>query len=470
MTLDVGELVAALPDDGRTESPSNAALQEMLSKLSHKPVPVGSLTRFWILGTMQAKIAAAYLAYWIRSSYATADEKQRQRNEAHLAAAVKLLGGMSYLRGAIMKVGQLLGAYPKVMPELFMETLSKLHFEAPPMHYALIREHMRNELGCDPEDVFDEFETRAFAAASLGQVHRARLRSGERVAVKVQYPNIAATIRSDFRNMKALLAPMRLTANWENLREQFDDMRQTLVRETDYESEAAFLRKARTCFEDGDQIVVPRVFDAYSTKRVLTMEYIDGVHLDDFLATHPPQSRRDHFGTLMMKATFRVCDRSRLWYSDPHPGNFLFCDDGRLGFIDFGCCREFNDDEWDYMRECTEAVYKGEDALEHAVVRAMDRQSVDQVDPGHMRCAIDVAHWVDDCLLHDGPFDFGSEEYIERGVALVTESVRKHYLRSMPLNNWLFRSFLGLRAILYRLRARVDMKHIGDTELRSVRE
>ncbi len=469
MTLNVGELVAALPDESPKEPSANAALHELLSSLSHKKLPVGSLTRFWILGSMQAKIAAAYLAYWIRSSYATADEKERQLNETHLAAAVKVLGGMTYMRGAIMKIGQLLGAYPKVLPEQFMETLSKLHFEAPPMHYALMREHLRNELGRDPEEVFEEFDTRAFAAASLGQVHRARLQSGERVAVKVQYPNIAATIRSDFRNMKALLTPMRLSADWDNLRDQFDDSRRMLETETDYEAEADHLRRASAAFEESDQIVVPKVFDEYSTRRVLTMEHVDGVHLEEFLATNPSQSLRDHFGTLIMRSGFRVCGRARMWYADPHPGNFLFGSDGRLGFIDFGCCRVFSDEDWDYMCECTEAFYEGEEAVRRVLVRAMARESADQVDPGHMRCALDLASWVNGCLVQEEPFDFGSEAYVQEGVELVTEAVRKHYMRSMPLNNWLFKNFLGVRSILYKLRARVDMKSIGDAETRNIR-
>ncbi len=115
-----------------------------------------------------------------------------------------------------MKVGQTLVNFDDLLPDELVKTLEQLHFEAPPMHYALVREHLHNELGGDPETIFAEFETTAFAAASLGQVHRARLKTGEPVAVKVQYPGIARTIRSDFRNLIAVLTPMRLSKDWQN--------------------------------------------------------------------------------------------------------------------------------------------------------------------------------------------------------------------------------------------------------------
>ncbi len=138
--------------------------------------------------------------------------------EAHLRAAVKILRTMGYLRGAAMKLGQALANLPSIVPDQIVETLERLHFEAPPMHFALLRERVRNELGREPEEAFATFDTRAFAAASLGQVHRATLHSGAAVAVKIQYPAIGRSIRSDFRNLSALLLPLRLGRGWEPMK------------------------------------------------------------------------------------------------------------------------------------------------------------------------------------------------------------------------------------------------------------
>jgi predicted unusual protein kinase regulating ubiquinone biosynthesis (AarF/ABC1/UbiB family) len=186
MQTNLADLLAALPKevDEPGASIGEAAIRALIEKLGGVPVPVGRLARMWALGSLKAKIAAAYIAHWVRSLGMGADARQRDLNETHLRAALQLLGSMGYLRGAIMKLGQVLANYPNVVPLEFADVLGRLFFEAPPMHFALLREHVRNELGNKPETLFDDFETEAFAAASFGQVHRARLKgSGRPVAV-----------------------------------------------------------------------------------------------------------------------------------------------------------------------------------------------------------------------------------------------------------------------------------------------
>jgi hypothetical protein len=138
MTLNVEQLVAALPEeiDRELARPPTQALSELLSAMSAQAVPVGAIHRLWSMGTLQAKVALAYLSYWLRSSFAAAGERERLLNETHWRAALKTVAGMSYLRGIAMKAGQTLANYPNLMPEQFVEALSRLNFEAPPMHYS----------------------------------------------------------------------------------------------------------------------------------------------------------------------------------------------------------------------------------------------------------------------------------------------------------------------------------------------
>src|SRR5258708_524215 len=213
---------------------------------------------------------------------------------------------MSYLRGAVMKVGQTLANFPDIVPREFVETLEHLHFDAPPMHWSLLREMAFNELGDDPENLFESFDKRAFAAASLGQVHRARLKGGEEVAVKIQYPGIARSIREDFRNLFLFLLPGRLGKDWENAKDQFENLRTRLECETDYETEAATLARVRPLFREDDGIMVPRVYPQPSTARVLTMDRLGGVHLDEFLAANPSQEQRDEFARKILRAWYRL--------------------------------------------------------------------------------------------------------------------------------------------------------------------
>ena len=132
----VADLIEALPEDVKgADTPSaEMSIAGLVQEMAQRPAPLGRFRRMRVLGTLQAKIAAAYFAYWIRTSYKGIDEKQQELNETHLKAALELLGGMSYLRGAILKVGQMIANYPWVAPEAFADVLGRLHFEAPPMH------------------------------------------------------------------------------------------------------------------------------------------------------------------------------------------------------------------------------------------------------------------------------------------------------------------------------------------------
>jgi len=468
MTLNVHDLVAALPEGIDDVDTPREAAREWMAQLQGRPVPAGALHRLWIMGGLNARIALAYLAYWIRSSYAAKDERELRLNETHLKAALKLLGTMSYLRGAVMKVGQTLAAYPKVLPEQFIDTLSRLHFDAPPMHFSLLREHMRNELGADPEELFAEFETEAFAAASLGQVHRARLKTGERVAVKVQYPNIARTIQSDFRNMMAFLMPMRLGKDWDQIRRQIEDIRVMLGQETDYVREAGLLRRAIELFAPDEGIVVPRVFDAFSTQRVLTMEYLDGVHLNEYLASGPSQAERDEYGRLIMLSSFRIAHAGRIWYADSNPGNYLFLRDGRLGVIDFGCCREFTPYEWDLYCEIGRSYFDGGHRWRNALIRSVGSDPSEPLDEEYVRFLEEYSTWFCYYMKYDDVFDFGNEAYIRRGIELVAEIAKKRYFRSEPMNIWIFRQLVGLRGLAFRLGARINMKELTEQESQGI--
>jgi len=456
-------LPQGLDPEPTAASTPRAALARAAEEASHAPMPLGRLRRGWILGTLPPRIAAGYFAAWIRSSLADDEGRERARHEAHLTAALRCLGTMTYLRGAVAKAGQLLAAWPTLVPDEFAETLAALHFEAPPMHYALVSEVVRAELGGEPDAVFAEFDRVPFAAASLGQVHRARRRDGEEVAVKVQYPGIARTIRSDLANLSLALLPMRFTRDGDLLREQLDDVAATLARETDYEQEAAFQERARESLADLDEIVVPRVHRDLSSPRVLTMERLHGTHLRAFLAGRPSQDERDARGRQVMHAVFRLYYGARLAYADPHPGNFLFLDDGRLGLLDFGCCRAFDAEDWALLELMEDALRVDGDAWTRGLL-ATTRTEPGALRPEQERAIRALADWMWEPLRHEGPFDLGSPDYFPRGVSALRDVLRTRATRSAPLFTWVQRSLLGVRAMTYQLGSRVDMRALHRRE------
>ncbi|MGH9774800.1 MAG: ABC1 kinase family protein [Candidatus Acidiferrales bacterium] len=469
MTPRVSDLISALSEEGSTVSSagelSQENLKELLAELSRRPVPLGSLHRLWSLGELSAQVALAYFALWMRQWFASAEAGKRAASETTLRVALKMFHRLGYLRGAIMKVGQTFGNFPDIVPAQFAETLDKLHFEAPPMHFSLLRELVRNELGNDPEELFATFDTKAFAAASLGQVHLARLKSGEQVAVKIQYPGIARTIDADFRNLGALLFPLRLGKDWEFLKRQFEEIHRMLQQETDYEREAESLRRARDLFKPEEGIVVPQVYKEYSTKRVLTTEYIPGAHLDDFLATNPSQELRNQFGTKMYLSIFRLY-YARMNYADPHSGNYLFMSDGRLGLIDFGCVQNYSEEECELIRLSEQSTWGGPETIREVFRRGAYMTDEDFANEERLNLMKESHAWTCEPIKHEGPFDFGNIEHLQRGIHWFVGLSRHRYTRSHPTYVYFNRSVFGLRALLYRLRAQVDVRALHSRESR----
>jgi aarF domain-containing kinase len=464
MSIKVAELVAALSDlEGNEEAAQEGPLQDVLSDLTRRPGPDGALRRLWAFGGLQAQVALAYLAYWVRSWSLDADRRERALAETHLRAAIKMLRTMGYLRGAAMKLGQALANFPDIVPDQIVETLERLHFEAPPMHFALLREHVRNELGREPEEAFATFDPRAFAAASLGQVHRATLKSGQDVAVKIQYPAIGRSIRSDFRNLSAFLLPLRLGRGWEPVKAQLEEVERVIEQETDYEREAEWQRRARSLLHEDDLILVPRVYDELSTRRVLTMEYLEGVHIHDFLAGNPTQELRDHFGSLIVQAGCRLHYAGRLLYADPHPGNYLFRADGRLGWLDFGCVRPYTDREWECNRLADQAIQSRDEGDTVRSLRAnLGLAEGETIDPEILALNVAYSRCIWRPYWHEGAFDFSDPVYLREGVDLILALGRARIPSPwLPMSAFITRWYLGMTAMLYRLRARVEVRAIN---------
>jgi predicted unusual protein kinase regulating ubiquinone biosynthesis (AarF/ABC1/UbiB family) len=462
----VAELMRALPDESEAAAEA-VPLPEALARGALRPVPVGRFRRMRLLGTLQAKIGAAYVFYWLRGWFRNADEKERLLAEAHWKTAVRMLDSMGYLRGAVMKAGQTLASFPDIAPREFVETLDRLFYDAPAMHWSLLREMVWSELGDDPENLFASFDKRAFAAASLGQVHRARLKSGEDVAVKIQYPGIARTIREDLRNCFLFLLPGRLDKDWEHLKALFDDLCTRLERETDYEAEAGVLAQVRPLFREDEGIVVPRVYPQHSTARVVTMEHLGGVHLDEFLARGPSQEERNEFARKIIRAWYRIFFAGRLLYADFHPGNFLFMDDGRLGVIDFGFMLPLDDELWRLLRNMDRALTTGRHEDRVASIKEWSWIKDEAADADYLRLAVEYADWCWRSRYWGGPYDFSDEADFRRGIELFTEMLRKRYSRARPCTAVITRQNFGVRSMLYRLKAKFDLRPIAEEEVKA---
>lgn len=305
--------------------------------------PTSKITRGAISGMALAHAGAARIGHQARKLTRSADDAEaaQQRFEADLGRI--MFKALNQLKGTALKVSQALSTHADFLPAGIRDELAKGCHQVTPLDRALVHKVFRSEFGMAPHQLFATFEANAFAAASLGQVHRATLADGRAVAVKVQYPGIGTSIKSDLAMLRGLMqtvgAGLVQLPPKELVDQVMTEVASKLEQELDYEHEAAQLAWYHERVP-ADRYVVPRAVPSHSSRRVLTMERLDGLHLDAWLATNPDQASRDHYGQLLFDWFMLSVHELGRVNADPHAGNFLFMPDGRLGLLDFGCTRE----------------------------------------------------------------------------------------------------------------------------------
>jgi predicted unusual protein kinase regulating ubiquinone biosynthesis (AarF/ABC1/UbiB family) len=264
---------------------------------------------------------------------------QKERTAALVEQLVDQLGQM---RGAAMKVGQMISmvefdGLPEDERDELQGRLAALRDDVPPVRFAELEKLMRKEFGGPLERVFRDFDKRAFAAASIGQVHRATTIDGDDVAVKIQYPGVAEAVDTDLRNATMLLPLVKRLAPGLDAKALAAEMRERIGEELDYELEAQNQRRIGRLLRGHPFVRVPRVDTSLSTRRVLVSEYVAGERFEAVRRADDVQ--RDRYGEIVFRLYFGLLYRDRIALGDPHPGNYLLCADGRVCFLDFGLLR-----------------------------------------------------------------------------------------------------------------------------------
>lgn len=309
--------------------------------VGQSPLPSTRLGRFARIGRMGARLSASWLGAGLRRLFAGREGRARidaARREAQARVVAETMG---HMKGAFMKLGQMMSFVSEAMPAEFRATLASLQAQAPPMDFALIRDVAERELGRPLERAFARFDPRPLASASIGQVHRARLPSGEEVVVKVQYPGVAQAIQADLDHVGVLYSMMGMLYPNLDPKPVVDELRARIGEELDYRREAANQRAFAEVYTGHPFIRVPRVYASHSTERVLTTEYVAGRRWDDIVGAD--EATRQRVAEILYRFAFGSILRFGVFNGDPHPGNYLFDDEGRVVFLDFGCVKYFPD-------------------------------------------------------------------------------------------------------------------------------
>jgi predicted unusual protein kinase regulating ubiquinone biosynthesis (AarF/ABC1/UbiB family) len=350
-----------------------------------------------------------------------AQQKLLENAQKTADAMLKTLGEM---KGLPLKFGQMAsyidGLAPPGYEEKFQAALKKLQAKAPPLSREAAHKMVSKELGA-PEEVFAEWEAEPFAAASIGQVHRATTKDGTKVAVKVQYPGIDKAIENDLKSISLLETMIAPIGRKYHSKDAIDEIKEVFLSELDYRTEAERSELFKRVHEGDDDIVIPKVEHRYTTKRVLTCEILQGMDYSRFIES-ATQEERNATSRTIWRFMFKPLFVHGVLYADPHPGNYRFLGDGRVGFLDFGCVKVVPPDLVDGMkRYMTAAMDENWDEFYRACV---DVLGYDPEDEEGFRLYTDYTKFLLRPITTDGTYKH-TREAAKESVAYLVRGTKK---------------------------------------------
>lgn len=424
-------------------------------------IPTSKVKRAAKLISTGAKLGGNYVKYYAKSAVGDKEEAKEQLDKDN---AEDIYNSLSELKGSALKVAQIMSMDKNTLPKAMIDKFSLAQYSAPPLSYPLVVKTFRQMFSKAPTELFDTFSKNAINAASIGQVHLAE-KEGKKLAVKVQYPGVAESVHSDLTMVKPIAMKM-LGLKEKEVKRYFEEVESKLLEETDYALELKQSIEISEASRDLVGVHFPSYYPELSSKRVLTMDFLEGMHLDKFLKTNPSQEIRNKAGQhLWDMYDFHINNLLKI-HADPHPGNFLFDEEGNIGVIDFGCVKEvpkdfyrnyfqlINPEYFNDKEKLTELFYYLEFLYENDTKEAKEFFYNTFKESLHL---ITLPFTVDE-------FDFSDETYFEKVYAKGEElskskDVRKNgAARGSRHTLYINRAYFGLFSILNQLQAKVNTR------------
>jgi predicted unusual protein kinase regulating ubiquinone biosynthesis (AarF/ABC1/UbiB family) len=431
-----------------------------------RKIPKGRVRRSAKLGTTLGVQGARY-AGTKAASIARSEEGRKEKLEnRHLEAAIKLMGTLGEMKGAAMKLGQMasfidIEFLPPEYREIYQEQLAKLRTDAPAMPWEKVVKVLEEEYeGVPLRELFSDIEREAFAAASIGQVHRAELPNGTRVAVKIQYPGVAEALEADLRNAGTLVRLGKAIAPGLDPKSIAAELRERVLEELDYEHEAQDQRSFARAYRDHPFIYVPDVYTRLSRRRVLVTELVEGQDFEQVKELDHEQ--RSRFGEIVFRFSFGSIYHLQHFNADAHPGNYILMADGRVAFIDFGMTKRIDREQIMLEQRAVDAaVRKDPERLREALHDLGFVKNPSKLDAERlMEHVMVVGGW----YLEDRDYEVSSKQVMKMIEA--TSDPRSEYFdlvrrESMPADELMGRRMeTGVMAVLAQLRAKRNWHRI----------
>jgi predicted unusual protein kinase regulating ubiquinone biosynthesis (AarF/ABC1/UbiB family) len=412
----------------------------------------GRARRVLKVGTLTTSVGSSYLWQALKRPFQSQAQTERELLDVHVRNAMRIVERSTELKGAFMKLAQMLSMRSDLLPPAALDVLSAVQSSVPPMGYDVIRTQVKRELGQPPEKLFTRFEREAFAAASLGQVHRATLPTGEDVVVKIQYPGVEETVRQDLKNVRALLQVLARIGR-DVMRQKLDpsevyaELEERLGEELDYLNEAVNLTRFRRLFADDPEVEIPQPFPAFSSRRVLTMTALAGYPLSDILAPGVDQELKDWVAVKYFRILWRQVFEFGILHTDPHPGNYLVTHHPHLCMLDLGSVRVFPDDIRRGYLTLARAILDDDRAVMSDCFVQLGYLDRDD-DPAPMICIMRI---IFEPVLHDRPYDPKNYHPLDRAMEIAAIGLEHRIFKTPGHRLFLVRALIGLESYVQQL-------------------
>jgi predicted unusual protein kinase regulating ubiquinone biosynthesis (AarF/ABC1/UbiB family) len=419
-------------------------------------IPTTKIERASKLLQTGAKVGINYLKYYGDKITSTEEEAKEKLNQSN---AGDIYDGLKEMKGSALKVAQMLSMDKSFLPKAYVEKFSLAQFSVPPLSPALVVKTFTKYFGMHPNKMFDKFNTQSINAASIGQVHQAK-KNGKKLAVKIQYPGVAESISSDLALVKPIAIKM-FNIKGKDSDKYFKEVEDKLIEETNYINEIKQSQEIAQACTHIPHLKFPKYYSQYSTERIITMDWMDGVHLSEFTAVNTNQELANQLGQALWDFYMYQMHVLKKVHADPHPGNFLISDTGELIVLDFGCMKVVPESFYVPYFELAkpESIQNPkifqEKLYELEILRPDDS-------PQEVLFFYDMFHEMLSLFtqpFHKETFDFSDKQFFGEIAALGERYAKNAELRNMNGNRgskhfiYINRTFFGLYNLMHDLKA-----------------
>lgn len=420
-------------------------------------IPTSKIERATKLFQTGAKVGINYVKYYGEKIISTEEKAQENLNEAN---AEDIYNGLKTMKGSALKVAQMLSMEKSILPRAYVEKFSLSQFSVPPLSAPLVVKSFKKYFGKHPSEIFDSFNLTSVNAASIGQVHQAE-KNGEKLAVKIQYPGIAKSISSDLALVKPIAMKM-FNIKGKNSDRYFKEVEEKLTEETNYILEFKQSEEIAEACKHIPNLKFPTYYKELSSDRILTMSWMEGIHLSEFTANEINQEISNKLGQALWDFYMYQMHHLKKVHADPHPGNFLVNSKGQLIVIDFGCMKSIPDDfyipyfELAKKEHIDNPIYFEQKLYELEILREDDsaQEIVFFKNLFHEMLSLFTQPF------HQDEFDFSDPEFFEKIASLGSKYAKSSELKEMNGNRgskhfiYINRTFFGLYNLMFDLKAK----------------